>query len=128
MSCKRPNAQQLSKAAKKLIWPDEGMELLSCDYSQVEFRIIVHILRDPECIAAYAKDPDTDFHSWVAEMCHIARDPAKNVNFAIGYGASKRKVTTMLAGNMDLMGELGGEVDRMIAEGHIEEGRRKYVR
>jgi DNA polymerase-1 len=107
MSCKRPNAQQLNKEAKSFILPGPGEAFLSCDYSQIEFRLIVHYTRALEAIKSYERDPDTDFHQWVADMCGIPRKPAKNVNFAVGYGAGKAKVTTMLAGNMDLMKGLG---------------------
>lgn len=107
MSCKRPNAQQLNKEAKSFILPGPGEAFLSCDYSQIEFRLIVHYTRALEAIKAYERDPDTDFHQWVADMCGIPRKPAKNVNFAVGYGAGKAMVTAMLAGNMELMQGLG---------------------
>lgn len=107
LSCKRPNAQQLNTEAKSFIHPGPGEAFLSSDYSQVEFRLIVHYTRALEAIKAYAANPDTDFHQWVADMCGIPRKPAKNVNFAVGYGAGKAKVTTMLSGNMDLMAGMG---------------------
>ena len=106
MSCKRPNAQQLSKEAKALIHPGEGLAFGSYDYSQIEFRLMVHFIKDTEAIAAYTDDPDTDFHLWIAKVCGISRKPAKTVNFGIGYGAGKRKVMQMLEGNMELMGKL----------------------
>jgi len=103
MSCKRPNAQQLNKEAKSLILPGDGKAFLSCDYSQIEFRLIVHYTKAIEAIRAYENDPDTDFHTWVANMCQIPRSPAKNINFAIGFGAGQKRVKSMLAGNMELM-------------------------
>lgn len=106
MSCKDPNAQQFSKDAKKLIHPRKGKSFFEFDYSQIEFRLIVHYIRDAVAIAAYQADPDTDFHTWVAEMCGIPRRPAKNVNFCIGYGGGKRRVLSMLSTSMDLMGEI----------------------
>ena len=54
MSCKRPNAQQLNKEAKEFVLPGEGRAFLSCDYSQVEFRLIVHYTRTIDAINAYA--------------------------------------------------------------------------
>lgn len=103
MSCKRPNAQQLNKEAKSFILPREGEAFLSCDYSQIEFRLIVHYVKAIDAINAYTQDPDTDFHTWVAEMCKIPRRPAKNVNFAIGFGAGRGKVVSMLSSNLELM-------------------------
>lgn len=116
MSASEPNAQQLSKAAKRLVHPPPGHAFISADYSQVEFRIIVHYINNLAAITAYAADPDVDFHEWVAGMCGIDRDPAKNVNFAIGFGAGEPKVLAMLASNKklvaDLVAEAGGNQAR----------------
>ena len=125
LSCKRPNAQQLSPEAKLLVHPPPGCAFLSCDYSQIEFRLIVHYIRAVDAIQAYGDDPDTDFHAWVAKLCGIPRKPAKNVNFAIGYGAGKRKVMKMLASEMELMAELMTKVDGYIKTGRAHESQRK---
>lgn len=109
LSCGKPNMQQLSPEAKALILAREGTYFLSADYSQVEFRIIVHYLNNEAAVAAYLKDPDTDFHQWVADMCGIPRKPAKNINFAIGFGAGRKKILRMLRGNMELMHSLQAE-------------------
>lgn len=106
MSARKPNAQQLNALAKALIHPHPGYTYLSIDASQIEFRLIVHYINDFEAIRAYKKDPDTDFHTWVADMCRIPRKPAKNVNFCMGYGGGKAKVLGMLASNMELMASL----------------------
>lgn len=106
MSCRQPNGQNNSTASKALIHPAPGMTFLSADYSQVEFRLIAHFINNPDIIAAYVADPDTDFHTWVANMCGVPRKPAKNINFAIGYGGGKAMVLSMLASNMDLVGTL----------------------
>lgn len=121
MSCKKPNAQQLNKEAKALIVPPDGYSFLSIDYSQIEFRLIVHYINDYDAIEAYNADPDTDFHQWVADMCGISRKPAKNVNFAIGYGQGKSSTISQLAANMELVGELKARVDTLIEDGSIKE-------
>ena len=120
MSCKRPNSQQLSPEAKELVHPRPGYTFVRFDYSQIEFRLIVHYIKDEAAIASYNKDPWTDFHTWVAEMCQIPRKPAKNVNFCIGYGGGKKKVVSMLAANMDLVGSLGKVVDELIETKQIK--------
>jgi len=127
LSCKRPNAQQLSAEAKRLVLPHAGEAFLSCDYSQIEFRLIVHYIKDIAAIRAYNDDPNTDFHTWVAEMCGIPRRPAKNVNFAIGYGAGKTRVTSMLAGVMELMTDVVERMDRMIEDGEVEPSKRAQL-
>jgi len=113
LSCRRPNAQQQSEESKTLIHVTPGYGFLSYDYSQIEFRLIVHIIRNVAAILAYNKDPNTDFHRLVAGWCGIPRRPAKNVNFAIGYGAGKDKVLEMLAGNPELVGELMNKLDKV---------------
>jgi len=121
LSCRRPNAQQLSSAAKALIIPFDGCDFVSYDLSQIEFRLIVHYIKDQNAIAAYNEDPDTDFHTWVAEMCGIPRSPAKNVNFAIAFGGGKRRVVTMLASNMELVGNISTKIDELVAAGKVHE-------
>jgi len=127
LSCRRPNAQQLSTEAKLLIHPLLGCVFVRYDYSQIEFRLIVHYIKDERAIAAYLGDPNTDFHQWVADMCGIPRRPAKNVNFCIGYGGGREKVVSMLAANMELVGYLGTVVDKLVAEGKIADGQRKQA-
>lgn len=97
MSVRRPNSQQLNKNAKKLIIPYEGCSFLSVDYSQIEFRLIVHYTQTASAIIAYNQNPDTDFHQWVADMCGIPRKPAKTVNFCMGYGGGKEMLLETLS-------------------------------
>lgn len=111
MSCSQPNSQQQNTESKALIHPPPGYAFISADYSQIEFRLIVHFIKNQQAIAAYAENPDTDFHEWVAEMCGIPRKPAKNVNFAMGYGGGKERVLSMLASNMELVGEFASQGD-----------------
>ena len=125
MSCRRPNAQQLSPEAKMLVYPHVGDWFLRWDYSQIEFRLIVHYIQDAAAIKAYNENPDIDFHQWVADMCGIPRRPAKNVNFAMGYGGGKKKIVTMLSTNMDLVGSLSETVDRLVATNKIDDSQRE---
>lgn len=106
LSCSQPNAQQLSKRAKELIVPRQGNSFLSVDYSQIEFRLIVHYINDKNCIQAYIDNPDVDFHKWVAEELQIKRRPAKTINFTIAFGAGKATVVAALELIMELVGDL----------------------
>lgn len=121
MSSSGPNSQQLNKRAKKLIHPDEGEAFKDYDASQIEFRIIVHYINDLSAIQAYREDEKTDFHNWVSELCQIHRDPAKNVNFAMAFGAGKRRVLNMLRNDPSVMAEVGAMVREMIECGKIPE-------
>lgn len=113
MSCSKPNIQQQNKRSKALILPEEGYGFSSNDFSQIEFRLIVHYIQDVHAIAAYAKDPMTDFHQWVADFTHMKRRPAKTCNFAIGYGAGKGKVVKQLQANPDIIDEISARVATM---------------
>ena len=106
MSCSEPNMQQLNKEAKRFIQPPEGYVFLSFDFSAIEFRIIAHYLGQPEIIQAYQDDPDTDFHQWVADMCGVARKPAKNINFCMAFGGGKGRVLSMLSNNADVIEDI----------------------
>lgn len=105
MSCREPNMQQLNMSAKAMIVPDKDHVFISMDYAQIEFRTIIHYIRNERCIFDYNENPDTDFHNWVATMCGIPRKPAKNVNFAMGYGGGKKRVLRMLETTPELIEE-----------------------
>ena len=96
MSCRNPNAQQLPKLAKEYIIPPEGYTILDIDFSQIEFRVIVHYIKDSRCIKAYKEDPNTDFHGWVQTMCHLERPAAKTLNFRLGYGGGRESTALAL--------------------------------
>jgi len=131
MSCRRPNGQQLNKRAKMLVLPDDCFA--SWDYSQIEFRLICHYIKDEEAIRAYNENPDTDFHQWVSDMlsnalnARYSRKPAKTVNFAIGYGAGKRKVCSELAGNKEVVEMVTREIDDLIEQGILDPTDRKAI-
>lgn len=119
LSCKEPNSQQFDVRAKRLILPRVGRGLISMDYSQIEFRLICHYIRDEAAIAAYRENPDTDFHQWVANLCEMARKPAKNVNFMMGYGGGKKKCVTMLSANAEVVGALRELIEQKAIAGEL---------
>lgn len=116
LACKQPNAMQLSKAAKELVVPGEGMSFLSADLSQIEFRTTIHYIKDDDAIAAWNEDPDTDFHQLVADWCEIDRRPAKTVNLGMSFGMGKGKLLTQLSAEDSLVGPLKIEAERMVKE------------
>ena len=127
LSCKQPNSQQLSKEAKALVHPPKDKEIVSWDYSQIQFRLIVHYINDAVAIKTYAENPDTDFHQWVSDMCGIPRKPAKNINFAIAFGGGKSRVVSMLALDMELMSHLADKVDELVIDGKIKESQKQQA-
>ena len=117
MSCKDPNAQQQSKLSKELFVPREGNAFMSADYSQIEFRYMMHYIQDSKVIAAYCENPDADFHQLVADMAGIKRRPAKTVNFMIGFGGGKKKTVKKLSTDKDVVGDVLRQVEHIADEG-----------
>lgn len=124
MSSSMPNIQQQNKRSKKLIMPHEGYAFISADYSQIEFRLIVHYIKDQDAIDAYNKDPNTDFHQWVMDLIGTSsRRAAKIVSFGACYGQGKLGVTTQLAGNPDVIESITEELKEAIKNGEIEQSK-----
>lgn len=72
---------------------DDKSYLLSCDYSQIELRILAHMSKDENLMAAFKEDKD--IHRATASLIYAVeekevtgemRDTAKRVNFGIIYG------------------------------------------
>jgi DNA polymerase I-like protein with 3'-5' exonuclease and polymerase domains len=78
--------------------PDQGCSWWARDWSQIEFRILVHYAAvcdkrgADEAVRLYQEDPKADFHVMVANMTGLGRKDAKNVNFGIVYGMGKAKM------------------------------------
>jgi len=102
MSCGEPNLQQLPIAAKKYIVPGERRTLIDFDLKQIEYRFIAHYTKNEYILTKYQSNPDTDFHDTMAELCEIERGPAKNMNFAVSFGAGEAKTVSMLMSAFDL--------------------------
>jgi DNA polymerase-1 len=113
MGCSEPNIQQLSEMAKELIVPRQGYGLVQADWSQIEFRFIAHYIENPRWIDAYNRDPWTDAHVWVAEVCGTRRKPAKTINFMMGFGAGKNKTIAVLSVNDEIVSEVIAGVNAM---------------
>jgi len=124
-SSSNPNLQQVPKhgnAAKlirSLFIPDEGENWYRFDWSQIEYRLLVHYAADQakrsikqygeaflyesalRAMEAYIKDPTTCYHSWVAELVGLDRDPAKTINFGLAYGMGAYKLSLSLGITLD---------------------------
>jgi DNA polymerase-1 len=112
MSCRSPNMQNWPKRAGKhvraVLVPRPGHAFVVVDYEGIEARLLAYYLGDPVYreIAA-TRDP----HAWLAaqiwggepseyakgtDKAITHRQPAKNIMFAITYGAGRKKVAAML--------------------------------
>jgi DNA polymerase I-like protein with 3'-5' exonuclease and polymerase domains len=107
-SSSNPNLQFIpvrtanGKEMRKMFLPDEGQDWYKFDYSQIEFRLVVHdALRldlpgADEVAHEYRNNPDADFHQAVADMAGIDRSFAKTINFGLIYGEGVQKLCQQL--------------------------------
>jgi len=115
ISMSNPNLQQIpardpviGPMIRSLFLPEEGDQWAAIDFSQQEPRILVHYahvygkMRNLELegahefVTKYNDDPDTDFHTMVAEMANIPRKQAKTINLGMMYGMGVNKLSEQL--------------------------------
>lgn len=120
ISMSNPNLQQipardpeLGPMIRSLFLPEEGEQWAAIDFSQQEPRILVHYAHvygemrgvplegAKDFVAAYNDDPDTDFHTMVAEMANIPRKQAKTINLGMMYGMGVNKLSEQLDVSVD---------------------------
>lgn len=104
-SASNPGLQQIpardpewGPLVRSLFLPEEGEILASLDYSSQEPRLAVHFAYQAklpgaaEAVAEFQRNPRTDYHKFVAELCGIPRGQAKTINLGC-FGADTRVVT-----------------------------------
>ena len=115
ISMSNPNLQQipardpeLGPMIRSLFLPEEGDQWAAIDFSQQEPRILVHYAHvygktrgiplegAADFVEAYKNNPETDFHSLVAEMANIPRKQAKTINLGLIYGMGVNKMSEQL--------------------------------
>lgn len=96
-----PGFVDIGTMIRECFIPEPGCVWNAPDYSQQEYRLIVHYAatlgyeRADAAVRRYAEDPDTDFHNFVVEMTGLRRKRAKDCNFAKAYGAGIPKFALM---------------------------------
>ncbi len=102
LSSTEPNLQnipvkyEMGREIRKVFIPKESTDiLLSCDYSQIELRVLAHMSDDKNMIDAFNHHSDIHtktasevFKVEVDEVTSLMRSRAKAVNFGIVYGIS----------------------------------------
>lgn len=90
-----PVRSEVGREIRRAFIAPKGKVLLSCDYSQIELRLLAHITKDPALTAAFAHDEDvhaatasTVFGVPLSEVTPDQRRQAKTINFAVIYGQS----------------------------------------
>lgn len=91
-----PTRTEAGKGIRALFVPGPGYDwLMSCDYSQIELRILAHVAQDPLMLESFRENQDV--HARTASevfgvpldlVSHEMRNRAKAVNFGIVYGIS----------------------------------------
>lgn len=99
LSSSNPNLQnipirtEVGREIRAAFIPDEGWDLITADYSQIELRLLAHMSRDPVLVDAFRNGEDIHTRT-AAEVFHVSplmvnaemRRSAKAVNFGIVYG------------------------------------------
>ncbi|MCF0149188.1 MAG: DNA polymerase I [Clostridium sp.] len=102
LSSTEPNLQnipikyEMGREIRKVFIPDEAEDiLLSCDYSQIELRVLAEMAKDENMIDAFKHHSDIHrktasevFNVPLEEVTPLMRSRAKAVNFGIVYGIS----------------------------------------
>jgi len=109
LSSSNPNLQnvpirdeELGKLIRSLFEAESKQQWIKLDYSQIEFRLAIHHaarlqLRGAQAVVdQYINDSTTDYHRVVAGITGMPRAIAKNINFAIIYGAGIEKLSNNL--------------------------------
>ena len=101
LSSSDPNLQNIpvrsedGKEIRRCFIPEPGEEFFSCDYSQVELRIMASLSGDQHMIEAFKSGYDIHaatsakiFHKAIEDVTKDERRKAKSANFGIIYGIS----------------------------------------
>lgn len=106
-SSSKPNLQNIPKDAdiRQFFLPEEGERWYSDDWSQIEYRLLVHYARGEgagSARKAYNSDANTDYHEYTHRLIeketglNLDRKKVKGINFGLIYGMGKDKLAAML--------------------------------
>lgn len=96
--------ERIGPMIRALFLPEEEEDWARLDWSQIEFRLLVHYGRgsgSAETRAAYVADRGLDFHKWVSEITGVDRKPAKNINFGLVYGMGEPTLAAHLGKSLE---------------------------
>ena len=157
LSSSDPNLQNIpvrsedGKEIRRCFIPEPGEEFFSCDYSQVELRIMASLSGDKHMIGAFLEGHDIHaatsakiFHKSIEEVTKDERRKAKSANFGIIYGISafglaqgldidRREAKELIDGYFESFPEVQQFIERCKDEarqkGYAETimGRRRYL-
>lgn len=137
-SSSNPNLQNIPKRGKGKIMrspfvPEADEDLVRFDWSQIEFRLLVHKAIGEgakEAREMYNNDPATDFHDFVISLTGLERDYAKNINFGFCIAEGQRVLTNsgwVAIENVALAHRLWDGIQWVSHEGVIYKGERDVI-
>ena len=106
--------EEMKKLIRGLFIPEDGEQWVSIDYSQIEYRFMVHAASGPgaeEAREQYRVDPETNYHYMTRDLIKslLGRDiehkPVKNINFGKIFGMGKAMLKKQLVGLTDAEAE-----------------------
>jgi len=109
LSSSNPNLQNIpvrhpvmGPLLRSLFIPEEDHLWGSADWSQIEYRFLVHYahiapgIDASRAVGMYRNDITTDFHALAAEITGVDRKKAKNINFGVVYGMGVRTLASYI--------------------------------
>ncbi len=87
--------------------PERGELWFAPDYSQQEFRLIVHFASicqmagAQKAVEIYQRDPNTNFHDVVVQLTGLIYQKAKDANFAKAFRAGVPKFSMMIGSSVE---------------------------
>ena len=108
-----PTRTDIGRKIRALFVPGEGYDwLMSCDYSQIELRILAHVAQDPLMLESFRENQDVHartasevFGMPLDQVSPEMRRRAKAVNFGIVYGISDFGLAVQLGCSRQEAGE-----------------------
>ena len=127
LSSSNPNLQNIpiktpqGRRVREAFIAAPGYKIIAADYSQIELRIMAHLSRDPNLIAAFAKGEDVHrrtaaeiFSAPPSQITESQRRSAKAINFGLIYGMSAFGLSKQL------------NIARKDAQGYIDRYFKRY--
>ncbi len=90
---KYPNLMNLPRESRHIIRPEAGMQIVECDYKQMEIGVLAGLSHDQQLIADFNSG---DVYQRFANAVDIDRDQAKTLVLGILYGMSSSTIASLL--------------------------------
>lgn len=99
---KRGEDKEAARYVRAIFIADENETWIGADYSnqeqrlQIEFAKRLNLPAVDEILLQLKKDPYSDIHQVIADICKVERTAAKGINLGLSYSMGERKLCKML--------------------------------